>query len=409
MWPWRYSPTLDSAVEESGTVDDGDGDVGAGLDSAYPGIMSGTLRLGRLAGIPVLVHWSLLVIAGLIALNLGQVLSPDGGVSAWSVIAAGLAAGAFFASVLAHELAHALTARRHDVGTDSITLWALGGVAHLSSEPRSARAQGWIAVAGPAMSLVLGFVGIAAALGLHALGAPEEFTTVTAWLGVINGLLAVFNLLPGAPLDGGRVLAAVRWGRHGDRYRAMEEAATAGRVLGWSIAGLGVWLLLSGYNGLLIALSGAFIALNATVERAGARVRRQLGPVMVADIARFGLAHTSAHTDIDTILWQRQRMGPPRVVVVVDDASRPVALAAEDDLWDVDATRRSMTPVGEVAIPLDHIGHVTPDTTLAEALSQIQPSHPLLTVWHQDRLVGVVPADVLRNRIEQAQASRTAS
>ena len=369
--------------------------------------MSGSFRLGRIAGIPVLVHWSLLVIAGLIALNLGQVLSPDGSLTAWSVIAAGFAAAAFFASVLAHELSHALTARRHEVGTDSITLWALGGVAHLAAEPKTARAQGWIAVAGPAMSLVLGILGILAATALYALGAPEELITVTAWLGIINGLLAVFNLLPGAPLDGGRVLAAVRWGRHGDRYRAMEEAATAGRVLGWAITGVGVWLLLSGYNGLLIALSGAFIALNATVERMGAQVRRQLGPLSVADIARFGLAHGDAATDVDTILWQRQRLGPPRVVVVLAAQGHPVGLATEDDLWDVDASRRPYLTLGEVATPLDRIGRVTPDTPLAEALSQIQPHHPLLTVWHGDRLVGVVPSDVLRDRIERAQASRT--
>ena len=369
--------------------------------------MSGTLRLGHIAGIPLLMHWSLVVIAGLIALNLGQVLSPTGGVTVWAVVAAVLAAAAFFASVLAHELAHALTARRFAIGTESITLWALGGVARLDREPTTARAQGWVAVAGPVMSLILGVVGLVAAFVMHQFRAPEELVTVVAWLGVINSLLAVFNLLPGSPLDGGRVLAAVRWGRHGDRYRAMEEAAVAGRVLGWTIAVVGIWMMFAGYGGLFIALSGAFIALNATAERVGAQVRQQLVGVGVADLTRFGLAHAHGDTTVDTMLWERLRLGPTRMVGVVDDRGQVTGLVSEDDLWAVPADERDVTTLSQLAVPLERLGRVQVDEPLAEALGQVQSSHPTLTVWRGERLVGVIPAEVLRDRLGQVQASRT--
>lgn len=369
--------------------------------------MSGTLRLGRISGIPLLIHWSLIVIAGLIAVNLGQVLSPSTGLSAWALVVATVAAIAFFGSVLAHELAHALTARRFDVGTESITLWALGGVARLDREPSSARAQGWVAVAGPAMSLVLGVVGLGAAFVLHMAGIPAELVTVTAWLGVINVLLAVFNVLPGSPLDGGRILAAVRWGRHGDRYRAMEEAAVAGRVLGWTIAGAGIWLMWSGYSGIFIALSGAFIALNATAERVGAQVRRKLGTVTIGELTRFGIAEASANTSVDAMLWGRQRLGPPRVVAVIDPSRRITGMVTEEQMWEVDPERREGTTLADVMVPFERLGRVGAEERLAEALGHVQSSHATLTVWSGDSLIGVVPADVLQDRLGQAQASRT--
>lgn len=369
--------------------------------------MSGTLRLGYIAGIPLLVHWSLVVIAGLIALNLGQVLSPTGGITAWAVVAAVLAALAFFASVLAHEVAHALTARRFHIGTESITLWALGGVARLDREPSSARAQGWVAVAGPLMSLALGLVGIGMAFVMHLLTFPEEVVTVVAWLGVINGLLAVFNLLPGSPLDGGRVLAAARWGRHGDRYRAMEEAAVAGRVLGWGIAAVGVWMMVAGYGGLFIAISGAFIALNATAERVGAQVRQQLVGVQVADLTRFGLAHATPDTTVEHMLWQRQRLGPTRVLAVVDTAGHITGLVSEEQMWAVPADARHDTMLSDLEVPLERLGKVQVDETLSEALGHVQSAFPTLTVWRGERLIGVIPADVLQDRLGRAQASST--
>lgn len=361
--------------------------------------MPGTLRLGRIFKIPLLVHWSLALVALLIAVSLANAVSPSGQITALGLGTALVAALAFFGSVLVHELSHALTARRYGVGTESITLWALGGMAQLADEPPTARSQGWIALAGPVASLVLAVGGVGLAIGLYQIGAASEIVTVVAWLGVINGLLAVFNLLPGAPLDGGRIVAAVRWGRHGDRYRAMEEAATAGRVVGWLVAGAGIWMLMQGYGGLFVAITGAFIALNATAERAGANARRRLQGLAVSDLTWWGIAHASADTDADTMLWQRSRLGLPRVVAVEDDQGQIVGLVSEQQLWDVPQQRRMSTRLAELAVPIAKFGTARPDEPLNSALNRMTPTHPMITVWRDGHLVGIVPPEQVTERL----------
>jgi Zn-dependent protease len=197
--------------------------------------MKQTMPLGRVAGIRIGAHWSVLVMVVLIGWLLGaQVLpglvSREPAAVYWAVAVPG--AVAFLAALLAHELAHSLVARRHGVRVTSITLWALGGVSELGGEPPTARADLLIAAAGPATSLAAGaiFGGLAAAV--RAGGGPAIAVAALGWLAVMNVFLAVFNLLPGAPLDGGRILRAALWMRHGDRARAAQSAAAAGRVLG---------------------------------------------------------------------------------------------------------------------------------------------------------------------------------
>jgi Zn-dependent protease len=363
--------------------------------------LPGSLKLGRLFQIPVLVHWSLGLAAVLVAANLARVVSSDGSITVASVAVSLLAAVAFFASVLAHELAHALTARRYGVGTERITLWALGGMAYLSDEPSSPRAQGWIAAAGPLASLALGAAGIGVAFGLGALGFTGDWLTVVAWLGVINAVLAVFNLLPGAPLDGGRILAAARWRRHGDRFRAMEEAASAGRVVGWAIAGLGLWLMLEGQGGIFILVTGVFIAMNATAERAGVGVRRRLDGLLVTDLTWYGIARATADTDAETMLWQRSRLGMAKVVAVEDEHGTIAGIVAEDQLWKVPEHQRPLVPLRQLATPLARFGRARPDEPLTSALTRLNPSAPVLTVWQDDRLVGVVTTERLRQQVER--------
>ncbi len=363
--------------------------------------MPGSLKLGRLFQIPVLVHWSLALAAVLVAANLARVVSADGSITVVSVAVSLMAALAFFASVLAHELAHALTARRHGVGTERITLWALGGMAYLSDEPSTPRAQGWIAAAGPLASLALGGLGLGVAFGLGALGVRGDWLTVVAWLGVINVALALFNLLPGAPLDGGRILAAVRWRRHHDRFRAMEEAASAGRVVGWAIAGLGLWLMLEGHGGIFILVTGVFIALNATAERAGVGVRRRLEGLLVNDLTWFGIARATADTDAETMLWQRSRLGMAKVVAVEDEQGQIAGIVAEEQLWNVPEHQRAQVPLRQLATPLTRFGRARPDEPLASALARLNPYAPVLTVWQDDRLVGVVTAERLREHVER--------
>ena len=157
-------------------------------------------RILTIRGIPVHAHWSSAVIIALVGFNIGGVAGPLVGF---------LAGLLFLGSVLMHELAHAFTARRFGVPTERITLWGLGGIAALGAEAPTPKAEGWIAAAGPLMSAALGGIGIGGASLLHLLDIRGAAVGVLFWLGLTNAVLAAFNLLPGAPLDGGRIMVSL--------------------------------------------------------------------------------------------------------------------------------------------------------------------------------------------------------
>jgi Zn-dependent protease len=347
---------------------------------------TGSLKLGRIAGIPVRAHWSMALIAVLFGTNLAYVLGIVSGV---------IAVVAFFVSILAHEFAHALVARRYGVETQSIDLWALGGVARLDRESPSPRAEGLIAVAGPAASLVIGVTtfGLAILFG----------STVLGWLGFVNLLLAVFNMLPGAPLDGGRVLRAVRWAQTGDKYRAMRDAGNAGRVLGWGLVGVGIVMFLNGLPGIFIAFTGLFIAMNARAEITASLVGEQLHGVTVGDLTWFGIAHAGTDMDADSMIWQRQRLGDAGVVAVEGDDGELDGLVLEDQLWAVPADRRAMVMLTQLMVPFHQLAKAAPDEELASVLPRLNPLRPVVTVWKGDDLLGVVPPKRLKDRLLQAQ------
>ena len=181
----------------------------------------GSLSLGRYAGIPVRAHWSI----ALIALLFGTILAGRLGLA--GAIVATLA---FFASIVAHEFGHALVARRFGVSTESIDLWPLGGVARLDREPPTPRAEGWIAVAGPLVSLLIGVGRRSASPALRRPNRP-----CSAGSGSSTLLLGVFNLLPGAPLDGGRIVRAVRWATHGNSTGRRARPARPDGCIGWAL------------------------------------------------------------------------------------------------------------------------------------------------------------------------------
>jgi Zn-dependent protease len=347
---------------------------------------AGSLSLGRYAGIPVRAHWSMALVAALFGTNLSVALG---------IVAGVIATLGFFLSILIHEFSHAMVARRYGVETESIDLWALGGVARLDREPPTARADGLIAVAGPAASLVIGLASFGAG---YVLG-----STVLAWIGFVNLVLAVFNMLPGAPLDGGRVLRAVRWSRTGDRYRAMRDAGNAGRVLGWAMAGIGVIMMFNGLPGIFIAVTGVFIALNARAEIMASFIGEQLDGVKVRDLTWFGIAHAGTDMDTDSMIWQRQRLGEAGAVVVVGDDGELDGLVLEDQLWAVPADRRAMVMLTQLMTPFSSLAKASPDEDLASVLPRLNPMRPVLTVWKGDTLLGIVPPKRLQERLNRAQ------
>jgi len=346
----------------------------------------GSFRLGTYAGIPVRAHWSMAIIA----VWFGVLLSADLG-----IVGGVIATVAFFASILAHEFGHAMVARRYGVNTQSIDLWALGGVARLDRESPSPRAEGLIAVAGPAVSLLIGVAAFGAGIALQ--------SDVLLWVGFVNGLLAVFNMLPGAPLDGGRVLRAVRWSQTGNKYRAMRDAGNAGRVLGWTMVVAGIVIMLNGQFGVFVMITGLFIALNARAEIMTSYVAEQLDGVKVRDLTFFGIAQAGTDMDTDSMIDQRQRLGAAGAVAIVGDDGVLDGLVLEDQLWAVPSENRSLTMLTQLMVPFTSLAKATLDEDLSVVLPRLNPLRPVVTVWSDDKLLGIVHPKRLEERLKQAQ------
>ncbi len=349
----------------------------------------GSLKLGRYFGIPVRAHWS----TGIVAVLFGVTLAGDLG-----LVAGILAVIGFFVSILAHEFGHALVARRYDVQTQSIDLWALGGVARLDREPPTPRADGFIAVAGPLVSLLIGIVTFGGGIFLE--------SRAILVIGVVNFALALFNMLPGAPLDGVRVLRAIRWARTGNKYRAQREAGNAGRVLGWCMGIAGLALMLNGQAGIFIALTGVFIAANAKAEIASSYISERLEGVKVRDLTWFGVAHAGANMDADSMIWQRSRLGEAGAVAVdANDDGQLDGLVLEDELWAVPAEQRALVMLNSLMLPFSQTAQAGLDDDLSSVLPRLNPLRPLVTVWVEGKLAGVIPPKALQERLGAAQAA----
>jgi hypothetical protein len=277
-------------------------------------------------------------------------------------------------------------------------------MARLDREAPSPRADGWIAAAGPLGSLAVGIVATGAAWGLYHLDVSPAVVATLGWLALINGVLAVFNLLPGAPLDGGRILRAWRWGRHGDRFRATREAGKAGQIIGWGMAAVGLWLVVEGHGMYMLGLTGVFIAVNARAEAAAAAVQALLVGTTVRDLTWFGVAEASPDTDAETMLWQRSRLGDSGVVAVREPGGDLSGLVAEDQMEGVPVDERPHVPLSRLMVPMSRLAQAGLDEDVTDVLARLNPMAPIVTVWERGKLVGVVPAERLRNRLRAARS-----
>ncbi len=355
-----------------------------------------SIRLGRIFGIPVGLDWSLLVIAGLLTFSLaGEQFPaefPGEAVGAYWVV--GLATAAlFFASVLAHELAHSVVARRHGVEVDGITLWMLGGVAKLGGESPSARAELLIAAAGPATSVALAVGFGASAITLTTLGAPGLVGSGLAWLSLINAVLVLFNLIPAAPLDGGRILAALLWFHHGNRYRAAATAAQVGVVFGWLLVGVGALGFVAGlgFGTLWTALIGWFLINAARAEGEMARSRLAFGDVHVGDVMTADPPRARGWLTVEGFLTDDAPRLRDRVVPVESFDGTIAGLVNVDTLRAVPPYERAMRRVADYTVPLSAMRTARPDDKLADVMmrpGRARVDH--VVVFDGDRLVGIV-------------------
>jgi Zn-dependent protease len=371
--------------------------------------MRETLSLGRIAGIRVGLNWSVLFIVALLVVGLATGQLPDAYPDrnpAEYVFAALVAAVLFLGSLLAHELAHAVVARRNGVDVESIVLWLLGGVAQLRSEPTTPRADFRIAVVGPLTSLVLavgfGAVGMIASL----LGAEGLPVGVLAYLAGTNLLLAIFNLLPAAPLDGGRVLRAALWRWRGDRERASVAAARAGQVFGFVLIGLGLLQVLAagGIGGLWLALIGWFLVNAATAEEQQARLSSRLSGVRVGDVMSGPPVVADGSLPLDEFIDRLAMTHRFSSYPLVDRGGRLTGLVTLNRVRAVPPGRRTGTLLRDIACPPEEVPTARPDEALLTLLPRMRGCSDgrAVVLDEQGRVVGLVSATDISRAMQLA-------
>lgn len=361
--------------------------------------MRETLSLGRIARIRVGLNWSVLFIVVLLVVGLATGQLPDAYPDRNPVeyaFAALVAAVLFLGSLLAHELAHAVVARRNGVDVESIVLWLLGGVAQLKSEPSTPGADFRIAVVGPLTSLVLavgfGAIGMVASL----LGAEGLPVGVLAYLAGTNLLLAIFNLLPAAPLDGGRVLRAALWRWRGDREQASVAAARAGQVFGFVLIGLGVLQVLAagGIGGLWLALIGWFLVNAATAEEQQARLSSRLSGVRVRDVMSGPPVVADGSLPLDEFIDRLAMTHRFSSYPLVDPGGRLTGLVTLNRVRAVPPGRRTGTLLRDIACPPEEVPTARPDEPLLTLLPRMRGCSDGRAVVLDElgRVVGLVSA-----------------
>jgi Zn-dependent protease len=364
--------------------------------------VTASLRFGRIAGIPVGASWSALLIAGLIAWSLAGSLLPAEvpGLAPAAYWLAGLAgAGLFLGSLLAHEIGHALVARRAGLSVRGITLWLLGGVALLEDEPTTPGDELRVALVGPAVSLALAVVfGLAAVAGSLA-ALPAAAVTVVAWLAVANAALALFNLLPAAPLDGGRVLRGLLWRRHGSRVRASVTATKAGV---WVGAGLVAYGLIGTFTGwgigtLWTALVGWFLMGAARQERDHAVARSGLEGLRADQVMTPAPPAAPAWFTVDAFLRNYVEPWQAAALPLRSFDGHPAGVVTAAALAAVPPDRRHIVRAGDVAIGVPALVMVTPDQPVTDLPARLAAGRTVAAVVAGGQLLGLItPADLAR-------------
>ena len=364
--------------------------------------MRDSFSLGRISGIRVGVNWSVLVIVALLAYGLAvgefPAAAPRHPVAEY-VAAAVVTAVAYMGSLLAHELAHSLVARRNGLQVEGITLWLLGGVSQLRGEVKDPGAEVRVAGVGPLVSLLLGGAFLLVAWLVHAAGVRGVVVVALAWLGGINVLLAVFNVIPAAPLDGGRLLRAVLWRITGDRLKAAVWSARSGQVFGWALVVVAASLVLvrRDYSWLWFALLGWFLISAATSESQQAVIQSRLRTVpvrqiMTPDPVTVPASVTVAQFQADYLPRHRHSAFP----VVAD--GRTVGLVTTHRINQVPTGERGQTTLGDVACPLSEVAQAAPDEPVADVLPRLNAcSESRALVFTDGHLTGIVsPTDISR-------------
>ncbi len=356
------------------------------------------LTLTRIRGIDIRLSWSVVIIVALVTWSLAIDTLPDlaEGYSdgAYWGVAALLAVG-LLAALVAHELGHSIVAAREGVGVSSITLWVFGGIARLESQPSTAGSAFRIAGAGPAVSAVIGVISLAVAVAFDGLAAAA-----IAWFGVINLILAVFNLLPAFPMDGGRMYQAWWWARTRDQEDATRRAVSLGRTIGAIMIALGAIEALSGaaVGGVWLILIGWFVREAGRAELDQVTVLGPMGAVGVTEVMTGDPDTVIATDSLEAFVSESVLGGRHTTYPVVAADGSVVGLVNLQAVRTVDRERWPATTVRDVATPVEEVLTVDVTASVADVMERmgVDPRRRTL-VFDDARLVGIVaPADLAR-------------
>jgi Zn-dependent protease len=354
--------------------------------------MSGSFSIGRVAGIRIGIHYTWLLAFALIAWSLTAgyfpTVLPDAGPLIYGMT--GIAGTLLlFASVLLHELSHSLVARQRGLQVDSITLFVFGGVSGLSNEPTRPRDEFLVAVVGPLTSLVV--AGVCWLVGFVLVEGVGIGGALLGYVGFANAVLGVFNLVPGFPLDGGRVLRAILWAMTGSLRQATRIASHIGQGIGYLLVLLGVLLLLDGdvVSGLWLAFIGWFLSEAAQAMRQEHALREALSGIPVSTVMDTQPPIVGPKTSVEELVFDHAVQRGERAVLVVD-RGHLLGLVTLADVKKVQRDTWSVTQLEEIMsrAPLQT---VTPDTDLTAVLeSMMRHSIHQLPVVAGERVVGMV-------------------
>jgi Zn-dependent protease/CBS domain-containing protein len=296
----------------------------------------------------------------------------------------------FFASVLAHELAHSLVSKAEGIPVPRITLFIFGGASQISEQPRRARDEFWMAVVGPLMSLAL--AAVFGVIWFFAHDTSPAVGEVTGWLAGINAVLAVFNLLPGFPLDGGRVLRAIAWGLTNNLRRATRIAVTSGVILSWLMIAIGLWQVLGGdwADGLWIAFIGWFLQSAAVQEGQVTVVHDLLKGHTVREVVTTDCPPVFKQLTLDVFI-ENYAIPSGRRCFVVLEGDQFLGLVTMHRLQEVPRSKWETTHIADVMIPPEKLVIARPDEDLTQVLERMgQADINQVPVFDGGKFLGMV-------------------
>jgi Zn-dependent protease/CBS domain-containing protein len=381
--------------------------------------MKSSFKLGRIAGIEIGIHYTWLIVFGLIAWSLAMGLFPavvpgSSNVTYW--LWAVLASLLLFVSVLLHELAHSLVANSRGLKVSSITLFIFGGVSNLQGEPPDAKTEFYMAIAGPLTSLVLAAIlwGICFSMGVR--GSPLAILTgnypllnslgaaLIYYLSSLNLILALFNLIPAFPLDGGRVLRSIIWEANKDLTKSTNIAAMVGRYFGWAMIAYGVFTLVQGdiLGGLWIAFIGWFLAGAAGASRRQVRLRSELTGVLVKEVMNRNPVTINPATTVEAVV-RDVFLGCHCDAALVSKDHQPLGMVTVDEVKKVPQDQWVYTAVEQIMVR-EPLYNVSPEDDLNTAMRLlVQYNLKQLLVLKSGELVGIVNRSDIMRHLEVTQ------